>query len=142
MLDPVGRSSPLQRRPFRITMMYGGLISVRTPQASSPGIRRQGQLQAGIRITSGSVEGSIRWVGRVEFGGSVFASRCGDACGPEILVGVFPRCNEISIGGNFVRRVPIPELIHCPQFLFNLDESRFFRSKKICEKRGGWRPVG
>ena len=29
----------------------------------------------------------IRWVGRVECGGSVVASRCGDACGPEILVG-------------------------------------------------------
>ena len=25
------------------------------------------------------------------------------ACGPEILVGVFPRCTEIGIGGDFVR---------------------------------------
>ena len=32
-------------------------------------------------------------------------------------------------------RVPIPELIHCPQFPFNLDESRFFRNLRSA-KRG------
>ena len=34
-----GRESPLQPRPFRITMMYGGLTSVRTPHQGSGGGR-------------------------------------------------------------------------------------------------------